>query len=100
MTTQTATLIEQKIANAVNSLPDTQQKEVLEFVQALCQGQSVKQSETRLSLKEIACLPITERHQYLQQYMPAMVEDFATDPALTEFSELDIDDWDADHGNA
>lgn len=100
MTIQATTLIEQKIASAVNLLPDIQQKEVLDFVEALSQKQSSMRPKAQLSLKEIAGLPIAERHQYLKQYVPAMTEDFATDPSLTEFSELDMDDWDANHGNS
>lgn len=44
-------------------------------------------------MTEIVKLPIAERHKLLKKYVPAMAKDFANDSALTEFSELDIEDW-------
>jgi hypothetical protein len=84
--------IEQEIINGVRVLPVSKQQEVLDFVDFLRQ-KAAEQPKGRLSMQEIAQLPIHERHQYLQPYIPAMAEDFANDPALTEFSELDMDDW-------
>ncbi|MCW6036292.1 hypothetical protein K4A83_08405 [Spirulina subsalsa FACHB-351] len=45
------------------------------------------------SPQEILAMPLTERYQYLEQFIPAMVEDFAQDPELTEFNVLDTEDW-------
>lgn len=50
------------------------------------------------SLQEIAQLPLHERHQVLEKYIAETAEDFANDPALTEFSEVDIDDWGVNDG--
>jgi len=49
--------------------------------------------EKHLSLKEIAKLPVAERHKMLEPFMAATAEDFLTDPELTEFSVLDGEDW-------
>jgi hypothetical protein len=89
---QSATPIEKEIVDGVRALPASKQQEVLAFVDSLRQ-KVTEPSKNRLSMQEIAQLPVHERHQYLQQYIPAMVEDFANDPALTEFSEVDMDDW-------
>ncbi|MEO1792624.1 MAG: hypothetical protein AAFR25_10425 [Cyanobacteria bacterium J06629_19] len=48
------------------------------------------------SLQEIAQLPINERHLLLAKQVAKTAEDFANDPALTEFSEIDLSDWSAD----
>jgi predicted Holliday junction resolvase-like endonuclease len=54
----------------------------------------------RLSLQEIARLPIHKRHELLEEQIAEIAEDFANDPALTEFSELDMNDWSADYVGA
>jgi hypothetical protein len=41
----------------------------------------------RPSLQEIARLPLHERHKLLEKTVAEIAEDFAHDPALTEFSE-------------
>lgn len=94
---QSSVSVEQEIFNAVRALPTDKQQEVLDFVEFLHQKIILNRPETELSLREIARLPIQERHEVLEKYVPAMAEDFATDPALTEFSELDMDEWDATH---
>lgn len=96
MAMQSAISIEQEIVDGVRALPANKQQEVLDFVEFLRQKASSIQSENRLSMQEIARLPISERHQRLKQYIPAMAEDFKDDPALTEFSEIDMDDWAVD----
>ncbi|MGC1310324.1 MAG: hypothetical protein WA885_24100 [Phormidesmis sp.] len=93
---QSAISIEQEIINGIRALPASKQQEVLDFVDFLRQRATPEQPENRLSMQEVARLPVRERHQYLKQYIPAMVDDFAHDPALTEFSELDMDDWAVD----
>ena len=37
-----------------------------------------------------------KRHQLLAQQVVETAEDFANDPALTEFSQIDLGDWGAD----
>ena len=93
---QSTVSIEQEITEGVKALPAHQQQEVLDFVEFLRQKSSSTQPENRISMQELAQLPIAERHQRLKQYIPAMVEDFKNDPALTEFSDLDMDDWAVD----
>ena len=41
-------------------------------------------AETKLSLQEIAALPIEERHKLLVPFIAATAEDFFNDPELTE----------------
>lgn len=59
--------------------------------------QSADQPAQLPSLKQLAALPLTERHQVLAASVAATAQDFLTDPDLTEFANLDLDDWDADH---
>ena len=94
---QSSVSIEQEIFDAVRALPADRQQEVLDFVEFLHQKIASNRFEGRLSLQEIACLPILERHKILEKYIPTMAKDFASDPTLTEFSDLDMDDWNADH---
>jgi hypothetical protein len=47
------------------------------------------------SFQEIAKLPIAERKKIIAPYLLATAEDFANDPAMTEFSVLDGEDWDS-----
>lgn len=54
-------------------------------------------SEAKISLRQIATLPIKERHALLAQSVAATAEDFLSDPDLTEFSVLDGEDWDIEH---
>ena len=93
---QSRVSVEQEIFDAVRVLPADKQQEVLDFVEFLQQKIAVARLETEPSLREIVRLPIPERHKILEKYVPAMAADFATDPALTEFSDLDMDDWNAD----
>ncbi len=51
----------------------------------------------KLSLQEIARLPVKERHQILAPFIAATAEDFLTDPELTEFSVLDGEDWETEY---
>jgi hypothetical protein len=94
--------IEQAILENLRSLSHDKQKEVLDFVQFLVQktanqkqlvNEAVSAPPKRLSLQEIARLPIAERHKILEPFMAATAEDFLTDPELTEFSVLDGEDW-------
>ena len=85
-------------------LPRDKQQEVLDFVESIEQnlresthGNTAAsiESQTRLSMQEIARLPVAERHQILAPYIAATAEDFLNDPELTEFSVLDGEDWEA-----
>jgi len=57
---------------------------------------STTEPSLKLSLREIASLPIAERHKILAPFIPATAEDFLTYPELTEFSALDGEDWEDD----
>ncbi|MBG1271542.1 hypothetical protein F8S12_36840 [Nostoc sp. WHI] len=57
------------------------------------------QQQKRLSLREIARLPIAERHKILEPFIAATAEDFFNDPELTEFSVLDGEDWETENDN-
>lgn len=101
--------VEQSVLENLRQLPTEKQQEVLDFVQFLVQKASQKKqlpsksSESnsssttaptlKLSLREIARLPIAERHKILAPYMAATAEDFLTNPELTEFSVLDGEDF-------
>lgn len=94
--------IEQAILDNLRNLSQDKQQEVLDFVEFLVQKtanqnqlahEDVAQPQQRLSLQEIAMLPIAERHKILKPFIAATAEDFLTDPELTEFSVLDVEDW-------
>lgn len=94
--------IEQAILENLRSLSHEKQQEVLDFVEFLVQrtinqtqlvNETVSQPQQRLSLQEIARLPIAERHKILKPFIAATAEDFVNDPELTEFSVLDGEDW-------
>ncbi|OUL33210.1 hypothetical protein BV372_17110 [Nostoc sp. T09] len=94
--------IEQAILEKLRSLSHDKQQEVLNFVEFLVQktgnqnqlaNETISQPQQRLSLQEIARLPLAERHKILEPFIAATSEDFLTDPELTEFSVLDGEDW-------
>lgn len=94
--------IEQAILENLRNLSHDKQQEVLDFVEFLVQktanrnqlaNEALSQPQKRLSLQEIARLPIAERHKILAPFIAATAEDFLTDPELTEFSVLDGEDW-------
>jgi hypothetical protein len=105
--------IEQAVLNNLRILPNEKQKEVLDFVEFLVQKagnlkqvssedsdssiSSITQEKKQLSLQEIARLPVEERHKLLAPYIAATTEDFLKDPALTEFSVLDGEDWETEN---
>ena len=89
---QSAISIEQEIIDGVRASPISKQQEVLDFVDFLRQRVTFERSENRLTMREISKLPIHERHKLLEKYIPAVAEDFASDPTLTEFSEPERDD--------
>ncbi|MEA5565653.1 DUF2281 domain-containing protein [Anabaena sp. UHCC 0399] len=86
--------IEQAVINNLRILSNEKQQEVLDFVEFLVQktaknhqlaSEKSPQPVNQLSLKEIAKLPIAERHKILESYIAATAEDFLTDPELTNF---------------
>jgi hypothetical protein len=86
--------LEQTLLETVRSLPPSQQEAVLDFARSLANDASPSElPPLLLSLQQIAKLPIQERDRILSPYVAAMVEDFQTDPELTEFSVLDAEDW-------
>ncbi len=85
------TNLEQTLLETLRFLPQAQQAEVLKFARSL--RTSFTDQPLNISLQQIAKLPIAERHQLLAAYIPEMVQDFLTDPELTEFSILDTEDW-------
>ena len=100
---------EQAVLENLRQLPTEKQEEVLDFAQFLVQkaepknqlpsdssesnSLSTTQPALKLSLREIARLPIAERHKILAPYMAATAEDFLTYPELTDFSVLDGEDY-------
>ena len=96
---------EQAVLENLRQLPREEQQEVLDFAQFLVQKaeqkkqlssessesniSSTTEPSLKLSLREIASLPIAERHKILAPFIPATAEDFLTYPELTEFSVLD-----------
>lgn len=94
---QNTAKIEQTILNNLRQLPPEKQQEVLDFTEYLRQKFTTKTTTSSPSLKEIAAMPLTQRHQHLAQFIPQTATDFLTDPELTEFSVLDTEDWDIEH---
>ncbi|MEG4304063.1 hypothetical protein [Microcoleus sp. D3_18a_C4] len=100
---------EQAVLENLRLLPTEKQQELLDFAQFLVQKAEHKKqlpSETfepnsssttaptlKLSLREIASLPIAERHKILAPFIPATAEDFLTYPELTELSVLDGEEY-------
>ncbi len=94
---QNTTNIEQIILTNLRQLPPEKQQEVLDFTEFLRQKLVIKVTTSKPSLREIAAMPLTERHQHLAQFIPQTAEDFLTNPELTEFSVLDTEDWELEH---
>lgn len=91
---QSTASLEQIILTNLRELPLEKQQEVLEFTKALRQGAIQETTKSQLSLREIAKMPLAERHHYLANIIPKIADDFLSDPELTEFSILDTEDWD------
>ncbi|WP_127085112.1 hypothetical protein [Dulcicalothrix desertica] len=84
----------------MRNLSNEKQQQVLDFVQSLVQKtKDVEQptSQAKMSLQEIAKLPLEERHKLIAPYVAAMAENFLNDPELTEFSVLDVEDWENEY---
>jgi hypothetical protein len=83
---------EQIILKNLRQLSPEKQQEVVNFTEHLRQKFFVP----KLSLKQIAAMPLAERHRYLAQFISQTADDFITEPDLTEFSVLDTEDWEYD----
>jgi len=100
---------EQALLENLRQLPTEKQQELLDFAQFLVQktehkqqlpsesceskSSSITEPTLKLSLREIASLPIAERHKILAAFIPATAEDFLTYPELSEFSVLDGEEY-------
>ena len=67
----------------IETLPPNAQEHLLKIVAEL------KQEYAPLSPQQLLVMSLSERHQYLQKFIPAMVEDFLHDP---EFNALETED--------
>jgi hypothetical protein len=81
--------LEQIVLENLRQLPPDKQQEVLDFTEFLRQKMTAKPTTTPPSLRQIAAMPLAERHQILAQSIAATAEDFLTDPELTEFAVLE-----------
>lgn len=105
--------IEQAVLNYLRILSNEKQQEVLDFVEFLVQktanpqeldredsdfGITINpQQQQRISLQEIARLPVAERHKILKPFIAATAEDFLNDTELTEFAVLDGEYWEMEN---
>jgi ABC-type transporter MlaC component len=94
---QTSIDYEQIVLNNLRQLSPTQQQEVVNFTEFLRQKFTQASTGSMLSLQQLAKLPVNERHQHLKVTIAATLNDFLTDPELTEFSVLDGEDWEIEH---
>jgi hypothetical protein len=84
----------ERIHQLVNSLPAEQVNEILDFAESVYRKQTSSRTPApRPSLRQIAALPLEQRHQLLASSIAATADDFKTDPELVEFSLLDTADW-------
>jgi hypothetical protein len=88
---------EQIVLNNLRQLSPSQQQEVVNFTEFLRQKFTPEPPQSILSLQQLANLPIAERHQYLRATIAATMDDFLTDPELTEFNVLDGENWEIEH---
>jgi hypothetical protein len=88
--------LERSILENLRQLPSEKQQEVLDFTEFLKQKTVAESIVPGLTLQQIAAMSITERHKILAASIESTAHDFRTDPALTEFSVLDAEDWEPD----
>lgn len=94
---QSTASIEQIILQNLRSLPINKLQEVLEFTEKLRQNFATEFPTSKCSLREIAAMPVTERHQYVSPFIEKTADDFLNEPELTEFSVLDAEDWESEN---
>jgi len=95
---QSALNLEQIILANLRQLPPEKQQEVLDFTEFLRYKTTKNATHPKPSLRQLAAMPIAERHQLLAQSIPATANDFLSDPELTEFEALDTEDWELENG--
>lgn len=89
--------VEQAILEKLRLLSLEQQQVVLNFIELLSRNTVTDKVETKLSLEQIAALPLEERYKVIIPSIAATAEDFQTEPELTEFAVLDNEDWEIEH---
>lgn len=94
---QSIASLEQSILENLRQLPLEKQQEVLDFAEFLRQKLASVSTAQKQTLQAIATLSLKERHKILAPSIAATVQDFLTDPELTEFSVLDTEDWELEH---
>lgn len=94
---QSAANLEHIILENLRHLPPDKQQEVLDFTEFLRQKTAPQLTTSKPSLRQIAAMPLQERHQILAQSIAETANDFLTDPELTEFAVLDTEDWEIEH---
>jgi hypothetical protein len=87
--------LEDNILVNLRQLPPEKQQEVLDFTEFLRQKTVSVSSAHKPTLREIATMPLSERHKILASSIAATAQDFLTDPELTEFATLD-ENWELD----
>ncbi|HSM81272.1 MAG TPA: DUF2281 domain-containing protein [Nodosilinea sp.] len=91
---QSTASLEQALLDHLRRLPPDKQQEVLDFAEFLQQKLfSPPTPSARPSLRDLAHLPLLQRHQALTPFIAETAADFNTDPVLSEFSALDGEDW-------
>jgi CheY-like chemotaxis protein len=88
--------VEKTILKNLRALPTEKQQEVLEFTELLRQTLTPQIVISKLSLRQIAAMPLAGRHQHIAPSISKTADDFLTKPELTEFSILDTEDWEDD----
>jgi Protein of unknown function (DUF2281) len=88
--------LEDSILANLRQLPPAKQQEVLDFTEFLRQKTAAVFNAPKPTLREIAAMPLSERHKILASSIAATAQDFSTDLELTEFAALDIEDWEVD----
>ncbi|WP_017298154.1 DUF2281 domain-containing protein [Nodosilinea nodulosa] len=91
---QSIASLEQTLLDHLRQLPPDKQQEVLDFAEFLRQKKILPSTPSaQPSLQELASLPLSQRHRILAPLIADTAADFTTDPALSEFSALDSEDW-------
>ncbi|MEM9540069.1 MAG: hypothetical protein AAGA60_11290 [Cyanobacteria bacterium P01_E01_bin.42] len=88
--------LEKTLLATLRQLSPEKQQIVLNFAKSLKQESDLPKTSTTSdrsipSLREIAKLPLAERHKILEPMMQETAEDFASDPELSIFCVLDGD---------
>ncbi len=75
------------LLETIETLSLDQQELILDFARSLQSptASTGQQSPHKLSLSQIAKLPIADRNKILEPYIAATAQDFLSDPELTEF---------------